>query len=161
MFEITNILLQYLGFISIISIIGTGYLMIKNDPHTYHSSVSSYAGSAKSQARLAFIALIVFSVPFYIWILFWLIPSYELSSLLYPFVIISFICHILLVRFPLIPSNGKRHIGNLLHLVAGAVIAINMLGIVGILSLSPAVMEMIVAKIILFALSVAAVTFSV
>jgi len=151
MFEITNILLQYSGIISIGLIIATGYNLVKNDPGTDHTSVSSYAGATRSQARLGFLALIVFSVPLYVWILFWLIPQYELSAILYQFIAISILCHIILVRFPLIPSNGRKHLGNLLHLGAGGIIAISMLGLLLTLLFSSTINGLVVAKIILLA----------
>ncbi len=149
MFELVTIFLQYLGIISISLIIAMGYLMVKNDQSAEHSSISSYAGAAKSQALLAFFALIVFSIPLYTWIVLWLIPHYELSSTAYPLVAISFIGHILLLQFPLIPSNGRRHIGNLLHLGAGAFIALSMLGLTVMLLWTPTIATIAVTKFIL------------
>lgn len=149
MIEITTILLQYLGIISIGLIVATGYALVKNDPGTDHTSVSSYAGATRTQARLGFFALIVFSIPLYLWILLWLIPKYQLSSVLYPFTLISFLCHIVLVRFPLIPSRGRKHFGNLLHVGAGGTIALSMLGLILALLISSVLNELIISKVVL------------
>ncbi len=158
MLEITNILLQYSGIFSIGLIVATGYTLVKNDPGTDHTSVSSYAGATHTQAWLGFLALIVFSIPLYLWILFWLIPHYELSAVLYPFIAISFVCHIILVRFPLIPSKGRKHLGNLLHVSAGGIIAISMLGLILTLLFSSLVNDLIVTRILLLASAVFMIT---
>ncbi|MEO5499078.1 MAG: hypothetical protein ABIR46_01100 [Candidatus Saccharimonadales bacterium] len=148
MANIMAFLLQYLGIFSLILIVIIGFFMVRKDPDSDHASISSYAGSEKSQSQLAFLALIVSSIPFYLWIVFWLIPQYQLSVVLYPFLAVSFICHLLLIRFPLIPSNGRKHVGNLLHLGAGSVIAISMLGLLVAVGLSPVIENMLASKVV-------------
>lgn len=148
--SITPFLLQYLGIFSLVSIVIIGFFMVRKDPDSDHTSISSYAGSEKSQSQLAFLALVVLSIPFYLWAVFWLIPQYQLSSILFLFLAVSFFCHLLLIRFPLIPSNGRKHTSNLLHLAAGSVIAFSMFGLLIALSFSNLIDDLNLARLLLF-----------
>lgn len=118
--------IQYLGLISIIVIVLLGAFILRED-NTDHQSISAHGSSSNKQTILLGLALIIASMPLYVWFYAWLLPTYQLSVRVAYLLGLTYIAQFFVVLFPLKPEKGKRYYKNSIHLIAGSTIAVSII----------------------------------
>lgn len=122
---------QIIGTLSLAAVCGGGLAVLLRQPKSARTTISYHIATKRHYFIFMAILLSVGAMPFYGFLLFWLLPTYALPSATYWIVIAAYIAQLLVAWLPAKPGTLPGRI----HAAGGIVVGTSMVACIWIVAL--------------------------